>query len=42
MSTTESSERNNERDESPTREITSSKDEDHEEIEEVQDTALQK
>ena len=41
MSTTESSERNNERDESPTREITSSKDEDHEEIEEVQDTALQ-
>jgi drug/metabolite transporter (DMT)-like permease len=41
MSTTESSERNNERDESPTREITSSKEEDHEEIEEVQDTALQ-
>ena len=41
MSTTESSERNNERDESPTREITSSKDEDHEKIEEVQDTALQ-
>ena len=41
MSSIENSERNVEKDESPTREITSSKDEDNEEIEEVQDTALQ-
>ena len=41
MSSIENSERNMEKDESPTREITSSKDEDNEEIEEAQDTALQ-
>ena len=41
MSTQESIEQNQEKDESPTRGITSSKDEDAEEIEEVQDTALQ-
>ena len=41
MSTLENSERNHEKDESPTRNITSSKEEENEEIEEIQDTALQ-
>ena len=41
MSSMESSERNNEKDESPTRNIASTKEEEADEIEEVQDTALQ-
>ena len=41
MSTLENSERNNEKDESPTRGITATKEEENDEIEEIQDTALQ-
>ena len=41
MSSMESTERNNEKDESPTRNIASTKEEEADEIEEVQDTALQ-
>jgi drug/metabolite transporter (DMT)-like permease len=41
MSTLENSERNNEKDESPTRGMSTPKEEENDEIEEIQDTALQ-
>ena len=41
MSTIESTERNQDKDESPTRRIANTKEEENEEIEEIQDTALQ-